>query len=299
MSRLPDLEALAIFAKVAETRAVTAAAAELGLSAPTVSKALARLEHRIGARLFNRTSRRLVLTEAGQALAPRAARVVADAEAAEAEMLMQAETPRGRVRLGAPMSYGISQVAQVLPDFLALYPLVSVDLHLSDARMDLIGEGFDALLRIGVLADSSLLARRLASVPMMLVAAPAYLDQRGRPAHPSELGTHACFGYAYTQDRGGWRFRGADGTEVSVVTSGRMTGNNGEALLPALIAGLGIARMPHFIAAAALSDGRLEPVLPAWALPEVSLHLLTAAGSPQPARVRVLVDFLVQRLSRR
>jgi len=297
MSRLPDFEAIAIFAKVVEMRALTAAAAELGLSPPTVSKALSRLEHRLGARLFNRTSRRLVLTDAGRQLAHRAARLLADAEAAENELLDHAATPQGAVRLGAPMSFGISQVAPILPEFLTRYPLITVDLHLSDARVDLIADGFDAVLRIGVLEDSSLVARRIAAIPRMIVAAPAYLDRHGRPSHPEQLAQHICFGYVYQQAQNTWRFRNSEGETVTVRPSGPLQVNNGDALMPALLAGLGIAALPAFIARDAVAAGRLETILPEWSTPDGDLHLLMAPGAPQPARIKVLADFLFRRLS--
>ena len=216
MSRLPDLEAMAIFAKIVETRGITAAAVDLGLSAPTVSKALVRLEQRLGSRLLNRTSRRFALTDAGHALAERAARLLADAEAAQDALLAQSATPRGLIRLAAPMSFGIAELAPILPDFLERYPEVSIDLHLSDALVDVIGEGFDIALRIGELADSSLLARRLAPVPGMLVASPTYLDRRGRPTHPADLAHHDCFGYAYLRTRDTWHFTNAAGETVAV-----------------------------------------------------------------------------------
>jgi DNA-binding transcriptional LysR family regulator len=223
---------------------------------------------------------------------------VADAEAAENELLAQSAAPRGPVRLGAPLSFGIGQVAPILPEFLERYPLISVDLHLSDARVDLIADGFDAVLRIGLLEDSSLIARRIASVPRLIVASPAYLARRGHPMHPVELAQHACFGYEYLQTRNAWHFCNAEGEEVTVRVSGPLHANNGEALLPAAIAGLGIAALPTFIAGAAVADGRLEAILPAWSSPESNLHLLMAPGSPQPTRVKVLGDFLARRLLR-
>ena len=298
MSKLPDLEAMAIFAKVVEARGITAAAVDLGLSTPTVSKALTRLEQRLGSRLFNRTSRRLVLTDAGRELAGRASRLLADAEAAEAAMVAQSATPRGVVRLAAPMSFGTREIAPVLPAFLMRYPEVSIDLHLSDALVDVIGDGFDIALRIGELADSSLLARRLAPAPGMVVAAPSYLDRRGRPTHPSELSGHDCFGYAYARTRDVWHFSNAAGEQVTVRPTGPLRVNNGDALLPALIAGLGIAGLPDFIARDAVGDGRLELILSDWQASQASLYLLTPPSGPRPARVQVLVDYLVETLSR-
>lgn len=298
MSRLPDLEAMAIFAKVVETHGIGAAAAELGLSAPTVSKALSRLEQRLGSRLLNRTPRRLVLTDAGRLLVERAARLLADAEAAEDAMMSNAGTPRGQVRLAAPMSFGLREVAPILPDFLTRYPEVSIDLHLSDALVDIIGGGFDVALRIGELPDSALLCRRLSEVARSVVAAPAYLARHGRPTHPTELMQHNCFGYAYQRTRDAWLFANVAGEEVRVRPSGQLRVNNGEAALPAVIAGLGIAQMPSFFVRDAITDGRLEPILQEWSVSQASLFLLTPPQGPQPARVRVLADFLAERLAR-
>ena len=297
MAKLPDFEALAIFAKVVELRSFAAAASELALSKATVSKAVSRLEQRLGARLFNRTSRRLALTHAGQRLATRAARLLADGEEAENETLAQSTVPRGLVRLAVPMTFGVKKVAPLLPEFLAQYPDVSIDLHLSDAAVDLIGEGFDAALRIARLPDSSLIARRLCAMPRYTVAAPSYLKRHGRPTHPMHLAQHKCFGYTYLSTNI-WHYTNAAGEQASVRPAGPLRVNNGEAVLPALIAGLGIADLPDFIVGEAIASGEVEVILKGWKQPEGAVHLVTPPGGPRPARVELLADFLIRHFGR-
>src|SRR3954454_11160741 len=299
MAKLPDFEALAIFAKDVELRSFVDAAIELALSKATVSKAVSRLEERLGARLFNRTSRRLALTDAGQKLAERAARLLLDGEAAENEALAQSVAPRGLVRLAVPMTFGVKAVAPLLPDFLGQYPDVAIDLHLSDAMVDLIGEGFDAGLRIARLPDSSLIARRLCAMPRHTVASPAYLKQHGRPTHPLHLAQHRCFGYAYLTTPGIWHYTNSKGEQASVRPAGPLRVNNGEALMPALLAGLGIADLPGFIAGDAIASGAVEVILQDWKQNEGAVHLVTPPGGPRPARVEVLADFLAKHLGRK
>ena len=298
MAKLPDFEGLAIFAKVVELRSFAAAAGELALSKATVSKAVSRLEERLGARLFNRTSRRLALTDAGQRLSERAARLLTDGEAAESEVLAQSTTPRGLVRLAVPMTFGVKVMAPLLPEFLKTYPEVAIDLHLGDATVDLIGEGFDAGLRIARLPDSSLIARRLCPMPRYTVAAPSYLKRNGRPTHPMHLADHKCFGYAYLSNPNIWHYTNAAGEQASVRPGGPLRVNNGEAVMPALVAGLGIADLPEFIVGDAIASGKVEVILKGWKQPEGAVHLVTPPGGPRPARVEVLAEFLVKQFAK-
>ncbi|CAN5147496.1 LysR family transcriptional regulator [soil metagenome] len=297
MSKLPDLEALAIFAKVAETQSFSGAADVLGLSKATVSKAVTRLELRLGATLLHRTSRRFSLTDQGRTLAARATQMVQEAEAAEAQALDQSITPRGLVRLAAPMAFGMAYVAPVLPEFLARHPDISIDLHLSDEVIDLVGEGFDCALRIAALPDSSLTARKLRPIKRHIIAAPHYLDQRGRPERPEDLSRHACLGYAYTPNPNVWRFTNAAGEEAVVKLNGPLRANNAEALTAAVLEGLGVCEQPEFMHWREIAEGRLEVILQDWMAPKIDLHLVAPGGGPRPARVAALMEYLAARFT--
>jgi DNA-binding transcriptional LysR family regulator len=297
MAKLPDLEGLAIFAKVAESHSFARAATELSLSKATVSKAVGRVEARLGTRLINRTSRRFALTDAGRQLAVRAANILAEGEAAEDATVAQATVPRGLIRLAVPMSFGQRHVAPLLPEFFAAFPEVSIDLHLSDAKVDLIGEGFDAAIRIAVLSGSTLVARQLCEMPRYLVASPGYLNGYGRPKHPRDLARHRCLSYSYTATSEVWHFR-KGGRSASVQPSGPLRVNNGDAMIPALIAGTGLGILPEFLVREALAASRLERVLPDWSLPMGAIYWVTPPGEPQPRRIEVLADFLLEKLAR-
>jgi DNA-binding transcriptional LysR family regulator len=296
MARLPDLEGLAIFAKVAECRSFAAAAAELRLSKATVSKAISRIESRLGARLIIRTARRFELTDAGRQLVGRAAHILTEGEAAEDLTRAQARAPRGLVRLTVPLSFGTLQVAPLLPDFLAAFPEISIDLHMSDAMTDVIGEGFDAAIRIAVQPGASLAAQRLSEVPRYLVGSPAYLDKHGRPSHPLHLTQHRCIGYSYTVNSEVWRFRKGR-KSASVRPSGPLRVNNGDAMMPALIAGTGIGVLPEFFLREALESKLLERLLPDWSIPLGAVYWVTPPEGPQPKRVEVLRDYLIGKLT--
>jgi DNA-binding transcriptional LysR family regulator len=296
--KLPDFEAWAIFACVVEHRSFSGAATALGLSKATVSKAISRLEVRLGTTLFHRTSRRLTLTDSGQALAESAQRILAEGQSAEEQALDAASAPAGLVRVAAPLTFGIKHLAPVIAEFLAAHPAIRIDLRLSDAFIDIVGEGIDIAIRIAELPDSSLRARRIGPVSAHIVASPAYFAAHGRPRHPADLGEHACFTYANTANPDVWKFRKAGGEEAAVRVEGPIRTDNGEAMLPALRAGLGVAVLPGFIVGDDLAAGTLEAVLPEWSVGAAGLHLITPPGTLRPARVEVLIEFLTENLRR-
>lgn len=292
--RLPDFEAWAIFATVVEQRSFSGAARALGLSKATVSKAISRLEAQLGASLFHRTSRTLSLTETGRTLAPRARNILNEAVCAEEEASDASSSPKGVVKLAAPMTFGLQRVAPAIADFLAQYPDISIDLCLDDRQIDLVEQGIDVALRIAQLPDSSLRARRLCPIDVHVVASSDYLERHGRPRHPAELAEHRCIWYSNNET---WRFSGPDGEQVAVKPAGPLRSSSGDAMLPVLRAGLGITQLPDFIVGPDLEAGTLEPVLQGWSSPPIALHLVTPPNPLRPARVEALIAFLVRKFA--
>ncbi len=298
---MEDLSAMAVFARVVEMESFSGAARALGLSKSAVSKRVGRLEDRMGLRLLNRTTRRLSLTEAGAAFYEGCRRVVAEAEAAERAVTRLASAPRGRLKVNAPMSFGVRHLAPALPDFMARYPELNVDLTLNDRVVDLVEEGFDVAVRIARLADTSLIARRLAPNRLVLCAAPSYLESHGAPRAVEDLKGHECLLYSYQISGDTWILRGPGGAnglggEQRVRVAGRLRANNGDALLAAALGGLGIAFMPSFICAEDLRAGRLARLLPGWrdAADSMIAAVYPASRNLSP-KVRVFVDFLAER----
>lgn len=291
MDRLAEME---VFVRVVDEGGFSAAARALNMSKSAVSKRVASLEDRLGARLINRTTRRLALTDAGTTFYARAARILAEAEEAEAAVSSLQAAPRGVLRVNAPVSFGLNHLGGLLPGFLARYPDLSVDLVLNDRFVDLVDEGFDLAIRITSLEDSSLIARRLCGLHRILVASPDYLDRHGVPDHPDDLRDHACLLYTYLRRSGEWTLHTGDGRAARVqVNAAALSANNGDVLGEAAIQGLGITMMPTFIIGEALASGRLVRVLPDWEDLSGGIYAVWPSGRFIPAKVRAFVDLLV------
>jgi DNA-binding transcriptional LysR family regulator len=292
--RIEDLAAMAVFARVVEARGFSAAAARLGRSKSSVSKTVSALENRLGARLLNRTTRRLSLTEAGAAFYERAARILAEAEEAELAVTRLQDEPHGTLRVNAPTNFGERHLAPALADFMARHPALAIDLALDDRFVDVVEEGFDLAIRIAALPGSSLIARRLAPNRRVVCASPAYLERAGTPEKPSDLRAHNCLGYTYLATGNAWRFAGM-GDPVSVRVSGSLSINNGEALRRAALDGLGLVMLPSFIVGDDLRAGALRAVLHEHTDSPSSVYAVYPHSRHLSAKVRAFVDFLAER----
>ncbi|NHN85838.1 LysR family transcriptional regulator [Acetobacter musti] len=290
--RLPDFEAWAIFAKVAEHGSFAKAADDVRLSKPTVSKAISRLETALGISLFSRTSRQLSLTEMGRQLLPHARQVIAEAEIAEAEARETMLTPTGLVRIAAPMTFGIHHLSPLLPGFFTRCPDVDVAIDFSDSLVDVVADGFDFAIRIATLTDSSLRARKLCTVRLLLVASPAWISAVAPLRAPRDLEPHKGFVYTGTSAPGTLRLTHRNGDSTTLAQSARFRSNNAEAFLPALEAGFGYGLFPEFMIWKALQEGRVQQILPDWQAPPIGISLVTPPNALRPRRVQILMDYL-------
>lgn len=291
---MEPLSDIAVFVRVVESSSFTAAADRLGMAKSAVSKCVTRLEESLGVRLLNRTTRKLSLTEAGASFFGRAARALAEIEEARQEATHHQAEPAGTLRVTAPMSFGIDIVAPVMPAFLDAHSKVTLDLALDDQQRDIVAEGIDVAVRIAHLADSTLVARRLAPVRHLVVAAPSYLKARGVPLTPDDLKQHDCLVYTLRESPEAWRFDGVDGRKWTVPVRGSLYANNSLALRCCLEAGRGIAMMTSFTVGNALRAGRLVRVLPDYRAPELFVHAVYQQRRHTPPKVRAFVDFLAK-----
>lgn len=292
MDRLTEMEA---FVQVVDHGGFTEAARKLGMSKSAVSKHVSALEARLAVRLLNRTTRRVSPTEVGLAYYDRARSVLDEAASADEMVTAMQATPKGALRISAPISFGISHVSPAVADFLCAFPQVDVAMVLEDRFVELIAEGYDAAIRVGTLADSSLVARKIAETRSLMVAAPDYLAGAGTPRSVDDLNDHQLLHYSILSTGNFWRLRGPSGEERQIRVGGRLTINNGEALMKAAEAGLGIAQVPSFMAAGALAAGRLVEVLAERPADILGVHVVYPPGRyPQP-KLRAFVDFLAER----
>ena len=295
---LDRLTSLEVFAKVAGSGSFSAAGRAMGLSQSMVTKHIAALEARLGIKLFHRTTRRLSITEAGRNYLESAERVLADLDAADSAVAADRFEPRGLLRVNVPVSFGSGQIAPLLSEFARRYPRVTVELGLNDRFVDLAEEGWDLAIRIGSLADSSLIARRIAACRTMVCAAPSYLAAHGTPARAEELAQHNCLSYTLMRDASGGRWRFGENGEISVPVSGNLRANNGDALRAAAIAGQGIIYEPTFITADDVRAGTLVPVK--LDHPMIELPGIYAVFLPEhhpAAKVRAFIEFLAGRFA--
>jgi DNA-binding transcriptional LysR family regulator len=293
---MKNLVGMAIFARVAEAKSFSAAARRLNLSKSMVSKEVTKLEKSLGARLINRTTRQLSLTEIGAAFYEHCARVIQEAEEAELLVGRLHSEPRGVLKLTAPVAFATLHVASALPEFLAQYPEVQVDLTLSDRLFDLAEEGYDLSIRIARTLPPNVVARQLAPINRVVCATPGYFEKHGVPATPQALASHNCIVYTHANPDLIWRFRGAEG-EIVVPVRGNLRLNDDEAAWQAVLGGLGVSILPTFIVGEDLQAGTLKTVLSQYVPVEQNLYALYLPNRHLSAKVRVFIDFLVARFA--
>ena len=293
------LSAMEAFARVAEARSFSEAARRLGASKSLVSRQVAALEAELGARLLHRTTRRLTLTEAGQGYYEHVARILTEIADANLSVTRLQAQPRGRLRVNAPMSFGFLHLAPAIPDFLAACPEIEIDLAMNDRFVDLVDEGFDLVIRIGRLPDSSLVARRLAPMRRCVCASPDYLARAGVPGSPDDLANHQCLGYSNTALPDQWSFAAPDGKPWPVKIKGRLRANNGDALRVAALKGLGLVSLPSFIVGGDLQAGTLVSVLGAYVPQDSGIYAVYPHSRHLSPKVRAFIDFLAERFGPR
>ena len=292
---MDKLAGMAMFVRVVDSGSFIAAAALSHVSPTMVAKHIRTIEQRLGARLLHRTTRRQQLTEVGRLYYERCKHVLAEVELAEGSASELQASPRGKVRLVAPVSFGSQSLVPVLSDYLARHPEVSVELTLDNRAPDLIDEGYELGIHIGDVNDAGLVARPLQPYRRILAAAPAYLARHGRPEHPRQLHAHACLGMSYWSRHDRWHLFGPDGEIYEVPVHGRFTSNQGSALRTAALCGTGIVLQPEASLSEDIAAGRLEQVLPAWSYRPTPMHLIYAQDRRPTAKLRSIIDFLLER----
>ena len=288
------LDSMKVFVRVAEQGSFSAVAKQMDLARSVVTRQVAALEAHLGVKLIARSTRSLTLTSAGAAYLERCREILNLVEAAETGLDEERQVPRGLLRIGVPLSFGLRHLLPLLLDFNLTYPEVTSELDFTDHRVNLVEQGLDLAIRITSRLHPLDVARRIGSSKLLVVAAPDYLRRHGEPQHPTELSARECLVYLPTQ-QGGWTFL-VDGAPQTFPISGRMRANNGDALMEAAIRGLGITCQPSFIVASALAAGRLHAILTNYPMPELGIFALLPSHRYIPQRVRLLIDYLAERI---
>ena len=285
------LNAMAIFVRVVERGSFSAVARELQTSQPTISKILKALETELGGKLIARSTRQLSLTDEGQRYYAQCRQILAAVDNAEHSFQSGREQIAGSLRIGSSVSFGRLQIASRLPDFLARYPQLEIDLQLNDQNQDLVEEGLDVSLRIGELSDSNLIARRIGDTQRITVASAAYLARRGEPQTPEQLSEHNCLQFNLLSSQNLWHYE-KDGQRHSVRIKGNAQSNNSEAIREMVLGGLGIALSPVWLFAEDLKAGRVTAILPGYQTQSLPIHAVFPANRRQSARVKAFVDYM-------
>jgi DNA-binding transcriptional LysR family regulator len=289
--------AMLAFVRAVECHGFTAAARDLEVTPSAVSKLVTRLEHRLGVRLLQRSTRRLALTPEGEIYFERVQRIVGEIEDLESDVMRFARQPRGRVRISVGTAFSTYALVPALPEFVARYPDISLDLVISEYAIDLVEAGIDLAIRVGPLGEPNVAARRIGELERVIAAAPSYLSRHGVPRRPEDLARHNCLTLTAIPGQREWPFHGPGGVRMLPV-KGNITLNNAETLYELALQGLGIIRLSDLIVGPAIRDGRLVPILLESHLPEpLPLHAVYAAGHRRPPRVDAVLQFLVDRFA--
>lgn len=291
------IDSMRVFVRVAEQGSFSAVAREMDVARSVITRQVAALEAHLGVQLFNRSTRSLTLTSAGQSYLESCRDILGRIEAAESGLAEERQVPRGLLRLSVPLSFGLRHLLPLLLDFNVTYPEIATEVDFTDRRVNLVEQGLDMAIRITPRLDPLDVARRIGSSRLLVVASPEYLRRHGEPKHPSELAERECLLYTPAQ-QAGWTFH-IDGALQTFPVRGRMRANNGDALTEATIRGLGISCQPSFIVAAAIEAGWLQPILTDYPIPELGIYAVLPSNRYLPHRVRVLVDYLAERIGSR
>ncbi len=289
--------ALTAFVKVVETGSFARAAQRLDTSVSSVSRHVSELEAHLDARLLNRTTRRLSLTESGRAFHERCVQLLADLEEAEESASAATIKPRGTLRLTSSITFGARHLAPAIAEFVTRFPAMRFDVELSERAVDLVDEGFDIAVRIGAIGSQNLVGRKIGAMRLVCCAAPSYLARHGEPGTPEDLAAHACLTYEYSSLRNVWPFRDRDGRERNVRIAGPIHANNGRFLTALAVEGAGIAHEPDFIVGPEVRAGKLTPILREFQPPPASIYVVYPSRRHLSAKVRAFTDFLSARFA--